>query len=168
MLCTSVDTEYLFRLFTKCPDDPVTLVLDTRAYKLFKRRHVLLAYCVRLSANERALVVLLALLVYGKILTASVPLDNLPKDESLLLLQFRMNKCELDIGNILIWLDISQASLLSFWKGNPWYIRNFVFLFGLPRTTPKLNTSKGGHRESGGERMFCCMVNPAWRSPIQS
>lgn len=57
MACGSVDSDFVFRLFTKCPDDPVTLVVDVRAYKYFKRCHVNQAFCVRLSANGEALMV---------------------------------------------------------------------------------------------------------------
>lgn len=45
----------LRQVYTACPDDPKTLFLDVRPQKDFKRGHLALAYCVRLSANGAAL-----------------------------------------------------------------------------------------------------------------
>lgn len=47
----------LFRVFTACPTDPRTLILDVRPHKQFDRApgHVAGAYCIRLSANGAAL-----------------------------------------------------------------------------------------------------------------
>lgn len=58
MACGSVDSDFVFRLFTKGSDDPVTLILDLRPYKYFKRSHVSQAFCVRMSSNGKALMVL--------------------------------------------------------------------------------------------------------------
>ncbi|GMH33326.1 hypothetical protein BSKO_01160 [Bryopsis sp. KO-2023] len=56
MECKAVDSDFLFRLFTKCPDDLATLIFDVRNQKYFKKRHVNQAFCVRLSSNGKALV----------------------------------------------------------------------------------------------------------------
>jgi hypothetical protein len=52
-----VDAHAVFRAFTACPDDPKTLILDVRANKDFKKKHVCLSYNVRLSTNGRVLAV---------------------------------------------------------------------------------------------------------------
>ncbi|KIZ07690.1 MAP kinase phosphatase 5 [Monoraphidium neglectum] len=51
----AVDAGALFRVFTACPNDPRVLILDVRPLKQFKRGHVLHSFCVRLSADGRAL-----------------------------------------------------------------------------------------------------------------
>jgi hypothetical protein len=53
----SLTPDMLFRVYTQCPEDPVTMVLDVRQQKDFSKRHILQAYCVRLSANGKALLV---------------------------------------------------------------------------------------------------------------
>eukprot|EP00892_Ulva_mutabilis_P000251 jgi/Ulvmu1/10226/UM060_0026.1 len=48
--------EDVFRKYTRLSKDRVCFVIDVRPYKDWKRRHLLLSYCVRLSSNGRALV----------------------------------------------------------------------------------------------------------------
>ena len=53
----SVTTDGLFRLFTACPNDTKTFVLDVRPYKEFQKSHIMQSYCIRLAANGQALLV---------------------------------------------------------------------------------------------------------------
>lgn len=53
-----MQADAIFRTFTACPTDVRTLVLDVRDYnKQFKHKHVIGAYCIRLSANGKVLLV---------------------------------------------------------------------------------------------------------------
>ena len=45
----------LFRVFTACQHDERSLILDVRPAKEFRRGHVQLAYCIRLSTNGEVL-----------------------------------------------------------------------------------------------------------------
>lgn len=47
----------LFRVYTACPGDVRTLVLDVRGSKEFSKKHLIGSYCIRLSANGRVLLV---------------------------------------------------------------------------------------------------------------
>ncbi|KAL0022102.1 hypothetical protein WJX79_009630 [Trebouxia sp. C0005] len=52
----SIAADALFRAcFTACPLDPKTLLLDVRAAKVFKRKHILQAFCVRVTASAETL-----------------------------------------------------------------------------------------------------------------
>lgn len=50
-----LEADAIFRLFTACPNDPRTYILDVRPQKEFARCHVLAAYSARLSADGSAL-----------------------------------------------------------------------------------------------------------------
>lgn len=53
----SIAADVLFRVFTACPTDPRTLILDVRPHKQFDRApgHVAGAYSIRLSSNGAVL-----------------------------------------------------------------------------------------------------------------
>ncbi|KAL0027469.1 hypothetical protein WJX77_003809 [Trebouxia sp. C0004] len=52
----SIAADALFRAcFTGCPLDQKTLLLDVRAAKVFKRKHILQAFCVRVTASAETL-----------------------------------------------------------------------------------------------------------------
>lgn len=53
----SIAADMLFRVFTACPGDPRTLIVDVRPLKEYSKNHILQSYCVRLSANGKALLV---------------------------------------------------------------------------------------------------------------
>lgn len=55
MEAKSVDVHGIFKVFTACPDDIRTLLLDVRPNKDFKKLHVNQAYNVRVSTNGRVL-----------------------------------------------------------------------------------------------------------------
>ncbi|KFM25585.1 hypothetical protein F751_0612 [Auxenochlorella protothecoides] len=46
----------IFRTFTRCGEDPLTLLVDLRPAKEFLKRHIALSYCIRLTSNGQALV----------------------------------------------------------------------------------------------------------------
>jgi rhodanese-related sulfurtransferase len=51
----SIDALEVFRKYTRLPNDKHCLVLDVRPQKEFKRHHLLLSYCIRLTSDGRAL-----------------------------------------------------------------------------------------------------------------
>jgi dual specificity MAP kinase phosphatase len=53
----TITADAIFRVFTACPTDPRTLILDVRDRKHFERApgHVAGAYCIRLSSNGAVL-----------------------------------------------------------------------------------------------------------------
>ncbi|KAL3135874.1 hypothetical protein ABBQ32_007430 [Trebouxia sp. C0010 RCD-2024] len=52
----NIAADALFRAcFTGCPQDPRTLLLDVRTQKAFKRKHILQAFCVRVTASGETL-----------------------------------------------------------------------------------------------------------------
>lgn len=51
----SVAADAIFRVFTACPNDVRTLIIDVRPYKEFHKKHVINAFCIRLSANGKVL-----------------------------------------------------------------------------------------------------------------
>ncbi len=53
----TVSADVIFRVFTACPGDVSTLILDVRGYKEFSKKHVIGSYCIRLSANGKVLLV---------------------------------------------------------------------------------------------------------------
>lgn len=53
----TVPADALFRVYTACPGDVRTLVLDVRGSKEFSKKHLIGSYCIRLSANGRVLLV---------------------------------------------------------------------------------------------------------------
>ena len=53
----SITPDGLFRLFTACPDDTKTFILDVRPQKEFQKSHIMQSYCIRLAANGQALLV---------------------------------------------------------------------------------------------------------------
>ena len=55
MNVTKIPADTLFRVYTSCPGDPATLILDVRPYKEFKRKHIAGAYSIRLAANGQTL-----------------------------------------------------------------------------------------------------------------
>lgn len=48
--------EDVFKKYTRLSRERKCFVIDVRPYKDWKRRHLLLSYCIRLSANGKALV----------------------------------------------------------------------------------------------------------------
>lgn len=56
-MASACDEDAIFRVFTACPNDVKTLVLDARAQKHFKRLHVAGSYSVRVSSDGKALLV---------------------------------------------------------------------------------------------------------------
>lgn len=50
-----VESEAVLRKYTRLPKDRKCLILDVRPQKEFKRRHLLLSYCIRLTSNGKAL-----------------------------------------------------------------------------------------------------------------
>ena len=56
-MASSCDADAIFRVFTACPHDIKTLILDVRSSKLHKRLHLNQAYCIRLASDGKALVV---------------------------------------------------------------------------------------------------------------
>jgi dual specificity MAP kinase phosphatase len=55
MEAKAIDETGIFRIFTACPNDPKTLLLDVRPHKAYKKCHINQAYCVRLSSNGKVL-----------------------------------------------------------------------------------------------------------------
>lgn len=55
----TITTDGFFRVFTACPNDPKTFILDVRPQKEFVKQHVMQAYCIRLAANGKALLVII-------------------------------------------------------------------------------------------------------------
>eukprot|EP00879_Flechtneria_rotunda_P027734 GHRR01029724.1.p1 GENE.GHRR01029724.1~~GHRR01029724.1.p1 ORF type:complete len:223 (+),score=59.61 GHRR01029724.1:1121-1789(+) len=55
MEARTVDADGIFKVFTACPNDPKTLILDVRPYKEFKKKHINQAYCIRVSTNGKVL-----------------------------------------------------------------------------------------------------------------
>ena len=53
----SATAETILRVFTACTGDTRNLLLDVRPNKDFKKKHVLLAYNIRLAANGKTLLV---------------------------------------------------------------------------------------------------------------
>ncbi len=53
----SCDADLIFRIFTACPHDIPTILIDTRPNKEFKHLHIAGAFCVRLSTNGQVLAV---------------------------------------------------------------------------------------------------------------
>ena len=54
----TVDANAIFRAgFTRCKDDPQTLILDVRSRKDFAKQHVALSYSIRLTAKGDTLLV---------------------------------------------------------------------------------------------------------------
>ncbi|GFR47235.1 hypothetical protein Agub_g8919, partial [Astrephomene gubernaculifera] len=51
----SADADFIFRIFTACQHDILTIVIDTRPHKEFKQCHIAGAFCVRLSSNGQVL-----------------------------------------------------------------------------------------------------------------
>lgn len=60
----TITTDGFFRVFTACPQDPKTFILDVRSQKDFVKQHVMQAYCIRLAANGRALLVSIVALLH--------------------------------------------------------------------------------------------------------
>lgn len=54
---SAVAAAEVFRLYSCCQGDPHTYVLDLRPQKEFKKSHLMLAYSIRLTADEKALLV---------------------------------------------------------------------------------------------------------------
>lgn len=52
---STATAEDILRAFTACDGDRLTLILDVRPLKEFKKKHVLLAYSIRLAANGKTL-----------------------------------------------------------------------------------------------------------------
>ena len=57
MEVATATAETILRVFAACPADTRTLLLDVRPNKDFKKKHVLLAYSIRLAANGKTLLV---------------------------------------------------------------------------------------------------------------
>lgn len=57
MEARSCDADHVFRVYTACPQDIATILLDVRAQKEFKQLHLFNAFCVRLSSNGKVLAV---------------------------------------------------------------------------------------------------------------
>ena len=54
---TAIPPDVLFRVYTACPEDTQTLILDLRPYNQFKKGHLIHAFCIRLASTGRALLV---------------------------------------------------------------------------------------------------------------
>jgi len=50
-----VDVDSIFKVFTACPNDPSTLLLDVRPHKEFKKGHINQAFNPRLATNGKFL-----------------------------------------------------------------------------------------------------------------
>ena len=50
-----IDNEGIFRKYTRLKQDRCCLIIDVRPQKEFKRRHLLLSYCIRLTSDGKAL-----------------------------------------------------------------------------------------------------------------
>ena len=55
MNVTKIPADVVFRVFTACPEDAETLILDVRPLKEFKKSHILNAYSTRLASNGKTL-----------------------------------------------------------------------------------------------------------------
>ena len=53
----TITLDGFFRIFTSCPQDTKTFILDTRSQKEFQKQHVMQAYSIRLAASGKALLV---------------------------------------------------------------------------------------------------------------
>lgn len=53
----SCDADDIFRIYTACPQDIATILLDVREHKHFKQLHLFNAFCVRVSTNGKVLAV---------------------------------------------------------------------------------------------------------------
>jgi hypothetical protein len=51
----SIDALEVFRKYTRLPNDKRCFILDVRPVKDFKRHHLLLSYCIRLTSDGKAL-----------------------------------------------------------------------------------------------------------------
>lgn len=54
---STVDIYHVFRFYSTCKGDPRPWVLDVRSSREFKKSHLSHAYSIRLTADERALLV---------------------------------------------------------------------------------------------------------------
>eukprot|EP00951_Prasinocladus_malaysianus_P001258 scaffold8642_cov48-Prasinocladus_malaysianus.AAC.1 len=50
-----VEATAVYRLFSQCKGDPQTWILDVRSQKDYKKSHIARAYCIRKTADGRAL-----------------------------------------------------------------------------------------------------------------
>lgn len=50
-----MDADGIFKVFTACPNDPKTLLLDVRPRKDFKKGHIIQAFNPRLATNGKFL-----------------------------------------------------------------------------------------------------------------
>lgn len=57
MECVSVDADWIFEVFTRGSRETAVFILDVRPYKFFKRRHIIHAYCIRVTADKTILAV---------------------------------------------------------------------------------------------------------------
>eukprot|EP00210_Caulerpa_lentillifera_P000657 g634.t1 len=55
MECVSVDADWIFEVFTRGSRETAVFILDVRPYKFFKRKHIIHAYCIRVTADKTAL-----------------------------------------------------------------------------------------------------------------
>ena len=51
-----LELQDIFRKYTRLPRDKACFIIDVRPQSAFKRHHLLLSYCVRLTADGKALV----------------------------------------------------------------------------------------------------------------
>lgn len=51
----SCDADSIFRVFAACQGDPGVLILDVRQHKEYNKQHIIHSFCVRVSANGKAL-----------------------------------------------------------------------------------------------------------------
>lgn len=68
----TIQADALFRVYTACPDDSKTLVLDVRPNKDFKKLHLMQAYNIRLASNKRVLLVSVVLFKEGDLVLHSL------------------------------------------------------------------------------------------------
>ena len=57
LMATACDHDAIFRIFTACPHDVKTLILDVRHMKCHKRLHLNQSYSIRLASDGKTLVV---------------------------------------------------------------------------------------------------------------
>lgn len=57
MECVSVDADWIFEVFTRGSRETAVFILDVRPYKFFKRKHIIHAYCIRVTADKTILAV---------------------------------------------------------------------------------------------------------------
>jgi hypothetical protein len=68
----TITSDGFFRVFTACPQDPKTFILDVRSHKEFAKQHIMQAYSIRLAANGKALLVRIRIYVSSTVVDTTV------------------------------------------------------------------------------------------------